>query len=228
MRFRFAFAKGIGSVRRFTLTAFVTVLPLAITVAHPASADVLIKVDKNDQRMAVSVDGQTRYVWPVSTGTTGYETPSGAFRVSRLERTYFSRKYDNAPMPHAIFFTAHGHAIHGTTQGRNLGRPASHGCIRLSLRNAATLFSIVRAEGMSNVRIVVGGDALAVANRNGTGFRQARRLDRYDRDSVMSAGAQMGVENGHSYYRPTNRRRSNDAYFYPDYGYAPVYSFEEY
>lgn len=213
---------------RVNITTGIATVALILSAIAPATADVLIRVNKDDQRMTVSVDGQTRHSWPVSTGTKGYETPGGSFRVSRLERTYFSRKYDNAPMPNAIFFTANGHAIHGTTHGRNLGRPASHGCVRLSLRNAATLFSVVKAEGVANTRVIVTGDALAVANRTGLGVRQARRQGHYDRDDVMSAGMQMGVEDGRSYDRPTKRRRSNDIYFYPHDIYGYVYTYEEY
>lgn len=94
--------------------------------------------------MSVAVDGVVRHDWPVSTGLTRYDTPNGAYRPFRTELTHFSREWDNAPMPHAIFFSQSGHAIHATNQTRHLGRPASHGCVRLSPRNAATLFALVR------------------------------------------------------------------------------------
>jgi hypothetical protein len=58
----------------------------------------------------------------------------------------YSWKYGNEPMPHSIFF--HGqYAIHGTQETDLLGRPASHGCIRLSPRDAATLYELVSREG---------------------------------------------------------------------------------
>ena len=56
---------------------------------------------------------------------------------------HYSSKYENSPMPHSIFFRG-GYAIHGTGYIKSLGRPASHGCIRLHPRNAAALYQLVR------------------------------------------------------------------------------------
>ena len=82
--------------------------------------------------MTVTVDGDQRYRWPVSTGAAGYDTPAGDFKPFRMEQDHFSREWDDAPMPHSIFFTKIGHAIHGTYRGQDLGPPVSHGCVRLS------------------------------------------------------------------------------------------------
>lgn len=128
-----------------------------IVLADPAMAEVLIMVDKTTQRMSVSVDGQQRYSWPVSTGTADYSTPVGTFTPSRLARAHYSREWDNAPMPHSIFFTDSGHAIHGSQAIRRLGTPASHGCVRLAPENAKLLFGLVKAEGLGNTRIEVTG-----------------------------------------------------------------------
>jgi hypothetical protein len=123
----------------------------------PASAGVVITVDKTAQHLSVSVDGRSRYEWPVSTARMGYRTPNGSYRPERLERQWFSRKYDWSPMPHSIFFSG-GYAIHGSYEVSRLGRPASHGCIRLHPGNAATLYSLVQAN-TNNTRIVItGGD----------------------------------------------------------------------
>jgi lipoprotein-anchoring transpeptidase ErfK/SrfK len=89
-------------------------------------------VNKTTQRMTVSVDGEERYSWLVSTGMTGYATPTGAFTPSGLAKAHFSREWDNAPMPHSIFFTDAGHAIHGSHAIFRLGSPASRRCIRLA------------------------------------------------------------------------------------------------
>ena len=102
----------------------------AMSALAPARADVMVHIDKYSQRMAVSIDGYPRYSWPVSTGRSGYGTPSGVFRPQMMARRWFSRKYYNSPMPHSIFFY-HGFAIHGTTELSRLGGPASHGCVRL-------------------------------------------------------------------------------------------------
>ena len=124
---------------------------LALT---PARADIVVRIDKSAQRMAVSVDGATRYNWPVSTGRRGYGTPSGTFRPQSMARRYFSRKYYNSPMPHAIFFHR-GFAIHGTNDIARLGGPASHGCVRLHPSHAAALFALVERDGPRYTRIEI-------------------------------------------------------------------------
>ncbi|MDI1263521.1 MAG: L,D-transpeptidase [bacterium] len=127
---------------------------MAVSSWAPARADVVVQIDKYSQRMAVSVDGTTRYNWPVSTGRSGYGTPSGSFRPQSLVRRHFSRKYYNSPMPHSIFFY-YGFAIHGTTDLARLGGPASHGCVRLHPSHAAALFALVQRTGPRNTRIEI-------------------------------------------------------------------------
>jgi lipoprotein-anchoring transpeptidase ErfK/SrfK len=130
---------------------------LALVIAVPpgsARASVLAKISLSTQTMQVYVDGAPKYSWAVSTARNGYRTPVGSFRPTRMHKTYYSRKYDNAPMPHSIFFHG-GYAIHGTAYIKSLGRPASHGCIRLHPANAAALFSLVQRHGRGNTRIVI-------------------------------------------------------------------------
>ena len=102
----------------------------------PARADLLIQIDQAAEQMTVSADGELLYTWPVSTGHAGYNTANGAFSPFRMDRDHYSRELDNAPMPYSIFFTKQGHAIHGTYEVRHLGQPVSHGCVRLSVKNA--------------------------------------------------------------------------------------------
>jgi lipoprotein-anchoring transpeptidase ErfK/SrfK len=139
---------------RLAFAAVAVFAILAGLVLTPARADVVVRIDKSSQRMAVSVDGTMRYVWPVSTGRRGYGTPSGVFHPQMMARRWFSRKYYSSPMPHAIFFY-HGYAIHGTYDLARLGGPASHGCVRLHPSNAAALFALVERSGRRNTRIVV-------------------------------------------------------------------------
>jgi len=121
-----------------------------------AQAAVVVTVDKTEQRLTVEVDGTTRYSWPVSTARWGYRTPNGTYRPQWLARKWYSRKYDWSPMPHSIFFNG-GYAIHGSYEISRLGRPASHGCIRLHPANAAILFALVKAR-KSDTEIVVTGE----------------------------------------------------------------------
>jgi lipoprotein-anchoring transpeptidase ErfK/SrfK len=118
---------------------------------------VLISINKINQKMTVSVNGERKYVWLVSTGGPGYSTPSGSYRPFRMEVDHFSEEWDDAPMPHSIFFTPEGHAIHGSFYTKRLGTRASHGCVRLAPDNATTLFSLVKKAGMQNTTVVVRG-----------------------------------------------------------------------
>ena len=120
----------------------------------PARADLVVQISRASQTMTVSRNGQPIHHWAVSTGRAGYGTPSGVFRPQRMERSWFSRAYYNAPMPHSIFFYG-GYAIHGTNQIRQLGGPASHGCVRLYPGAAATLFGLVAREGAGRTTIVI-------------------------------------------------------------------------
>lgn len=130
---------------------------LALPLSSPSYANIVISVNKSTQRMLVTVDGQTRYEWPVSTGRAGYGTPSGAFKPNRMDAMHYSRQYENAPMPHSIFFDLHGHAIHGFWDTPHLGLAVSHGCVRLSPANAAVLFALVKQEGVANTTVSISG-----------------------------------------------------------------------
>ena len=129
----------------------------------PAQAGIVVTVDKSAQRLTVAVDGATRFEWPVSTARIGYRTPNGNYRPQWLARKWFSRKYDWSPMPYSIFFNE-GYAIHGSYEISHLGRPASHGCIRLHPKNAAVLFALVQ-DNMTDTQIVVTGEGAAQAAR---------------------------------------------------------------
>jgi hypothetical protein len=118
---------------------------------------VLITIDKSKQRMTVLLDGVEKYVWPVSTGLAGYSTPSGTYTATSMNEIWYSKEWDNAPMPHSIFFRKDGYAIHGTYEAKSLGKPASHGCVRISRENAATLFAMVKKVGLKNTEVVLTG-----------------------------------------------------------------------
>src|ERR1700749_4614137 len=132
---------------------------LLLITTSAAQAKVAITVDKNAQLMTVAVDGVQRYQWPVSTGNPSHETPNGTFRTFRMEADHFSKEFDDAPMPHSIFFTKMGHAMHGTESESRLGTPVSHGCVRLSRANATTLYALVEKEGVLNTTVTLTGSS---------------------------------------------------------------------
>jgi lipoprotein-anchoring transpeptidase ErfK/SrfK len=128
------------------------VLMASASGAHAARVNV--DIDLSEQKMTVRLDNRVLYLWPVSTARPGYRTPVGTYRPYRLERMWYSTIYDYAPMPWSIFFRG-GYAIHGTTEISRLGRPASHGCVRLHPDHARTLYYLIREAGMRETRIVV-------------------------------------------------------------------------
>jgi len=133
------------------------VLTLALLAGSSAQAAVQIDIDKDTQTMTVAVDGVAKHRWPVSSGLPSHETPSGNYKAFRMEEDHYSKEWDDAPMPHSIFFSRIGHAIHGTDHVRYLGQPASHGCVRLARQHAAQLFALVREHGVLNTNVVVAG-----------------------------------------------------------------------
>ena len=132
---------------------------ILLNAGSACAAQVLVSINESTQQMTVSIDGQQEYVWPVSTGITRYATPTGTYKPFRMEEDHFSEEWDDAPMPNSIFFTPLGHAIHGTEHVANLGRPASHGCVRLAPDDAATLYALVEEAGLANTTVVVRGSA---------------------------------------------------------------------
>ena len=136
------------------LSCVLAALVLTVALTRSASAAIVVEIDRAVQRMAVSVDGAPRYNWRVSTARRGYITPPGTYHPEMLARHWLSRKYYNSPMPHSIFFYG-GFAIHGSYEISHLGRPASHGCVRLDPGNAAILFGLVQREGLTATTIVI-------------------------------------------------------------------------
>ena len=143
-----------------------TLFAAGLFTSNAAQAKIAITVDKDAQMMTVAVDGVERYHWPVSTGNPSHETPNGTFRTFRMEADHFSKEFDDAPMPHSIFFTKIGHAIHGTESESKLGAPVSHGCVRLSRANASTLYAMVEKDGVLNTTVTLTGSSQVALARN--------------------------------------------------------------
>jgi lipoprotein-anchoring transpeptidase ErfK/SrfK len=169
----------------------------------PAAPTLTAHIDLSSQTMTVREGGHVIHTWKVSTGRSGYLTPPGSFRPKWVSRMHYSRKYDLSPMPHSVFFNG-GIAVHGTYATGMLGRPASHGCVRLARGNAATFYRLVGRHGLARTRIVVHGRT------------PASRSNRIARDEGRS---RRGSRGGYSVEGP--RWVSGSGYVYPgdSYGY---------
>ena len=192
----------------------VAVTGLMLIATGAAQAKVAITVDKDNQQMTVAVDGVARYHWPVSTGIPSYETPNGSFRTFRMEEDHFSKEFDDAPMPHSIFFTKIGHAIHGTDSVNRLGSPASHGCVRLSREHASTLYALVQQEGVLNTTVTLTGSSQVALARNPRGNTAvARRAPAPSEPQYNSAGDPVVLTPQQQ--RTLPQVRPDDGYIYP-------------
>lgn len=189
-----------------------------VAKAEPPKPTLLVAIDLGKQKLTVTENGETKFTWSISSGRTGYITPRGTFRPVWMSKMWYSRKYDYAPMPHAIFFHG-GTAIHGTDSVYALGRPASHGCVRLAPNNAATLYRLVTRHGKAMTRITVFGTPkqAPVASRGEGERRLSTRQRRYQDEPWW---------NDDDDYPPMPRRRAYSDHYYdrydePRYAYPP-------
>jgi L,D-transpeptidase catalytic domain len=115
--------------------------PVEATAPREAGEPIMAIVSiKSQQVTFYDADGWI-FRAPVSTGTTGRETPAGIFAVLEKEREHRSTLYDDAEMPHMQRITWNGIAMHG---GPLPGYAASHGCIRMPFGFAEKLFDRTR------------------------------------------------------------------------------------
>jgi lipoprotein-anchoring transpeptidase ErfK/SrfK len=149
-------------MKRYLGSFVAAAVVLAVTTFGAGAASIVARIDVAAQTMTVSQYGKVIHEWPVSTARAGYITPRGEYRPYRMHRMWYSRTYDNAPMPFAVFYDR-GWAVHGTSAVRRLGTPASHGCVRLATPNAEIFYYLVRESGAGNTRIFVvdGGEQIA-------------------------------------------------------------------
>lgn len=188
----------------------------ALFALQPSQAAVKVEINLSNQTMNVVSSSGEAYTWRVSTARSGYVTPRGSYRAQRLERMHYSRKYDNSPMPHSIFFRG-GYAIHGTGAVGALGRPASHGCVRLAPGNAAKLYAMVQREG---ARISITGSAphsMTASKASKTRFARAH----HSKTRLAKLNARHHYANARhhqrNHYAARSRGYSNSAL-----GYAPA------
>ena len=148
--FRFTYWSGLGLLLS---TATASHADITIKMLEPI---VEAKVDLVAQRMHVIVNGEQLHTWKISSGRSGYATPAGTFAPYRIHKMWHSRKYNNAPMPYSVFYDG-GFAVHGTSAVGRLGRPASHGCVRLRTSNAKKFYELVRQYGQNRTQIQLTG-----------------------------------------------------------------------
>ena len=166
--------------KRYSLASIVGSIA-SLALCEPALAYTHIHVDLSTQTMHVN-SSRGSYSWPVSTARSGYVTPRGSFSPKSLQSIHYSKKYDNAPMPHSIFFSG-GYAIHGSNATGSLGSPASHGCVRLSPAHAAQLYEMVQAEGG---HITISGSSPRGGGSHANGRRHAHYRNAHQSNDISN------------------------------------------
>ena len=131
---------------------------------YRSSCAVYAYVRRSDQKMYLYVNGNPYAEYLVSTGAPGHDTPNfDRHPNGRVYDKYSSSTFPGGNyaglgnMPYAVFIQG-GFAVHGTPKGnwKNLGRKASHGCVRVHPDNAFTFNRLVRQYGVDNVWITIG------------------------------------------------------------------------
>jgi lipoprotein-anchoring transpeptidase ErfK/SrfK len=173
----------------------------ASRATNAVASTILITIDKTTQKMTVSVDGVEKYGWPVSTGKRGYSTPSGTYTPTSMNKVWYSKQWDNSPMPHSIFFMKDGHAIHGSYEVNHLGKPVSHGCVRIAPQNATILFDLVKKTGLKNTQVVLSGETPGGEGKVASSARSRIHYGRVTTHS-LNPGNNYSIENA----EPPRRR----------------------
>jgi lipoprotein-anchoring transpeptidase ErfK/SrfK len=125
--------------------------PTEQTAPRPAGEPIMAIVSiKSQQVTFYDADGWILRA-PVSTGTTGRETPAGIFAVIEKDKDHHSSLYDDAWMPNMQRITWNGIALHG---GPLPGYAASHGCVRMPYDFAEKLFDKTRI----GMRVIISPD----------------------------------------------------------------------
>jgi lipoprotein-anchoring transpeptidase ErfK/SrfK len=198
--------------------------PKAEAPPKPAAPTLMVKINLSSQSMTLHYGGQRQETWKISSGREGYATPRGTYRPQWTARMWYSRKYDNAPMPHAVFFVG-GVAVHGTQSTGLLGVPASHGCVRLSPGHASRFYALVHKHGFAKTRIEVFGRAPAtrVAKHRAPSAGQWGSASSRRGPRQMASGGWAGpkpapqirrYQNGLVYLPPNSPYRGRETFVY--------------
>lgn len=147
-------AQAQGDIPTYDETLFIEPTPEPTEVAAattefvPGGGEVWVDVNLSTQYMTIYQGNNVLLELYVSTGTPGWETPTGTFYINRMlvsdtmVGAVAGESWYVPDVPHAMYFTDQGHAIHGTYWHNNFGVPMSHGCVNMPEWAAEYLYSI--------------------------------------------------------------------------------------
>jgi lipoprotein-anchoring transpeptidase ErfK/SrfK len=122
----------------------------------PPEPTLFADINLTTQRLTLTDKAGVLHKWKISSAGGGYVTPVGIYKPQWTSRMHYSKQYYNSPMPYSVFFHR-GYAVHGTNAVGRLGRPASHGCVRLRTSNAKKFYNLVNKHGKGLTKITVRG-----------------------------------------------------------------------
>ncbi|MCZ7594954.1 MAG: L,D-transpeptidase [Hyphomicrobium sp.] len=169
----------------------------------PPEPTLFAVIDLSTQTMTVSDENGVIASWKISSARGGYRTPTGTYTPHYTARMHYSKQYHWSPMPYSVFFNE-GVAVHGTNATGQLGRPASHGCVRAHPKNAKVFYNLVQKHGMQLTRVTVRGKppySPVVAEE---------RRRRYAKPVVQPWGGMFGYSQ--SAYQPKVKRAKKKQY----------------
>jgi hypothetical protein len=154
----------------------------------PPEPTLFADVNLTTQRLTLSDRSGVLHKWKISSAGGGYVTPVGVYKPQWTSRMHYSKQYYNHK----------GYAVHGTRAVGRLGRPASHGCVRLRTSNAKKFYNAVNKHGKGLTKITV----------RGTPPPSPRVRDRRPRRYQAPPSYQpFGFFSAYSYQPPRKRRR---------------------
>jgi len=123
----------------------------------PTTGRVIVTVDLRAQTLSVFRDGYEIGAAVILYGATDKPSPKGAFPITQKIADYYSRTYDNAPMPFAQRLTSDGVFIHGSDVQWGRG---THGCIGVPKAFAEKLFGVTK---VGDLVVITDGKMLDVS-----------------------------------------------------------------
>ncbi len=123
-------------------------VPASLPTSAPAR--LLLWVDLDAKSLTIYENGEAIRRYPIAAGASGTPSPIGVFRISSRfipDMSGFGTRFLGLSVPWGSY------GIHGTNKPESIGQNASHGCIRMRVKDMESLFPLVP----NGTRVVITG-----------------------------------------------------------------------
>lgn len=158
----------MARIGRITALLLLCLLPVLPARGEGAPQGTLIWIETDRMRLTVYQDGRETAAYPIAAGKRDTPSPLGVFRITHrfaTELSGFGTRFLGLNVPWGSY------GIHGTNRPESIGSAASHGCIRLSVKNAEKLYASIP----NGTKVVIEGGPYGPL---GWGLRALREGDR--------------------------------------------------